>query len=245
MVHRNGLRLLKLVNTLLDFSRIEAGRVRAALPSRPTSPPTPRISPALPLGLRARRTRLVVDCRAAAAAGLCRSRHVGEDRPQPALQRVQVHASTARSRSRLPVDSGRAGTDLSSDDTGVGIPAQRTAAHFERFHRVEGQRGRTHGRHRHRPRAGQRTGAAARRTRSSREPYRGRHHVTRRHTARHRAPAGRTGIAATAGAPRRKAAPRPPSWRKRCAGCRSGCDRPTAEPGMLDASSALASARRQ
>src|SRR5262245_19414132 len=29
MVHRNGRRLLKLVNTLLDFSRIEVGRVRA------------------------------------------------------------------------------------------------------------------------------------------------------------------------------------------------------------------------
>ncbi len=34
VVHRNGLRLLRLVNTLLDFSRIEAGRVRATY--RPT-----------------------------------------------------------------------------------------------------------------------------------------------------------------------------------------------------------------
>ena len=32
-----------------------------------------------------------VDCRAAARAGLRRPRHVGEDRPQPALQRLQVH----------------------------------------------------------------------------------------------------------------------------------------------------------
>ncbi len=30
VVHRNGLRLLKLVNTLLDFSRIESGRVQAS-----------------------------------------------------------------------------------------------------------------------------------------------------------------------------------------------------------------------
>jgi signal transduction histidine kinase len=50
--HHNSLRLLKLVNTLLDFSRIEAGRVEASYGKRiwrhsprnspPTSIPRPR-----------------------------------------------------------------------------------------------------------------------------------------------------------------------------------------------------------
>ena len=45
-VHRNGLRLLKLVNTLLDFSRIEAGRVAGHATSRPTWPRSPPTWPA-------------------------------------------------------------------------------------------------------------------------------------------------------------------------------------------------------
>jgi signal transduction histidine kinase len=36
LVHRNSLRLLKLVNTLLDFSRIEASRIEAVY--EPTDP---------------------------------------------------------------------------------------------------------------------------------------------------------------------------------------------------------------
>jgi signal transduction histidine kinase len=42
VVHRSGLRLLKLVHSLLDFDRIEAGRST----NRLTSPPTPPRWPA-------------------------------------------------------------------------------------------------------------------------------------------------------------------------------------------------------
>ena len=92
LVHRNALRLLKLVNTLLDFSRIEAGRVaghlRADGPRR-----APRLSsPALPLG-RSRRAGLAlrVDC-----PPLREPVYVDREMWEKivlnlALQRVQVH----------------------------------------------------------------------------------------------------------------------------------------------------------
>ena len=79
---------------------------RPAGPRRPTSRPTSRRSPrswprasARPASARA--CDLAVDCPPLPRAGLRRPRDVGEGRPQPALQRVQVHASRAGSRSRF------------------------------------------------------------------------------------------------------------------------------------------------
>ena len=50
VVNRNGLRLLRLVNTLLDFSRIEAGRVRAAYEPTDLAAFTAELASNLPLG---------------------------------------------------------------------------------------------------------------------------------------------------------------------------------------------------
>ncbi len=55
LVHRNGLRLLKLVNTLLDFSRIEAGRVQAVYEPTDLADAHRRSRQHLPLGHGARR----------------------------------------------------------------------------------------------------------------------------------------------------------------------------------------------
>ena len=101
VTHRNGLRLLKLVNALLDFSRIEAGRMQIKS-SRPTSAQVHR------------RTRIAVPARqwrrracsskwTCAHAGIVvrtGSRNVGKGRDESAVERVQVHVLRGRSRSR-------------------------------------------------------------------------------------------------------------------------------------------------
>ena len=88
--HRNSLRLLKLVNSLLDFSRIEAGRSRRAS-NRPTSPNSQRnshpISNPRPREPDWRCGSIARPCR----AGLCRPGHVGKDCPQSSLERIQIH----------------------------------------------------------------------------------------------------------------------------------------------------------
>ena len=71
-----------------------------------------------------------------------RSGDVGEDRPQPALERVEVHVSGRRR--RPAVGSSATACRSAVRDTGVGIAAADVPRIFERFHRVEGASARTH-----------------------------------------------------------------------------------------------------
>ena len=105
------------------------GRARAG---RASSPPTwPRSRPSWRARFRsavgARRARADGRLPAARRAGLRRPRHVGEDRPQPALQRAQVHVRGRHRGARCARD-GDARRARRCSDTGVGIPAARAAA---------------------------------------------------------------------------------------------------------------------
>ena len=91
VISRNGLRLGRLVNTLLDFSRLEAGRMQASYRTGRPRAGDRRAGQRLPLRRGPGRPGLRGRLPAAARAGLPRPRHVGEGGAEPAQQRAQVH----------------------------------------------------------------------------------------------------------------------------------------------------------
>jgi GAF domain-containing protein len=62
LVHRNSLRLLRLVNTLLDFSRIEAGRVQASYEPVDLSSYTAELASVFRAAVEKAGLKLTVDC---------------------------------------------------------------------------------------------------------------------------------------------------------------------------------------
>jgi signal transduction histidine kinase len=141
VAHRNSLRLLSLVNSLLDFSRLEAGRLELAF--EPTD--LPRLAGDLVSLFRS----------AAERAGLALVAHV-EPLPGPVwldrdmiekvvlnlLSNAFKHTFTGSITVGVRAVDGSA--ELTVTDTGVGIPAEELPRVFDRFYRVHGTAARTH-----------------------------------------------------------------------------------------------------
>ncbi len=134
LVHRNVLRLLKLVNALLDFSRAEAGRMRAEF--RPTD--VCRLTSELAGTFREATERagleLVVACSAPAGEEV----YIDRDLWERIVLNLVSNAFKATLRGRItvelsPVDGG---IELAVCDTGTGIPPEELGRLFQRFHRV-------------------------------------------------------------------------------------------------------------
>jgi len=142
-VLRNGHRLLKLVNTLLDFSRIEAGRMHAKFrPVVNLAAITVDLC-SLFRSLCARAAlEYVVDCQP-----LHQEVYVDLEMWEQIVTNLLGNAFKYTLRGSIRVElaesSDGAGMTLRVCDTGCGIPESELGHIFERFYRVSGSKGRT------------------------------------------------------------------------------------------------------
>ncbi len=140
IVHRNGLRLLKLVNSLLDFSRIEAGKTQANLEAVDLARVTADLASNFRSAMDKAGLRFHVDCRPLSAPVL-----VDRDMWEKIVLNLLSNAFKFTLEGEVSVDLTERDSMalLSVRDTGTGIPAAELPKLFERFHRVEGARGRS------------------------------------------------------------------------------------------------------
>ncbi len=141
VVNRNGLRLLRLVNTLLDFSRIEAGRVRAVYQLTDLAVFTAELASVFRAAVERAGLRLEVDCPPLGAPAFV-DRDMWEKIVLNLLSNAFKFTFTGEIAVTLRQVDGA--VELRVRDSGTGIPAEEVPRLFERFHRVESSRGRTH-----------------------------------------------------------------------------------------------------
>ena len=141
LAYRNGLRMLKLVNALLDFSRIEAGRMTARFERTDLAGLTADLAGAFRSACESAGLRLHVSCEPAAHETYV-DREMWEKIVLNLLSNAFKFTFDGGIEVRLADDGDRA--VLTVRDSGVGIPPGEMPRLFERFHRVEGTRARTH-----------------------------------------------------------------------------------------------------
>jgi PAS domain S-box-containing protein len=141
VAHRSAMRMLRLVNTLLDFSRIEAGREQALYEPTDVGAYTADLASAFRSLVEAGGVRLVVDCPAGIADGFV-DRAMWEKVVFNLLSNAFKHTFAGEIRVRVARSDEQ--IVLSVADTGTGIAAVELPHLFERFHRVGNARARTH-----------------------------------------------------------------------------------------------------
>jgi PAS domain S-box-containing protein len=142
VAQRNSQRLLKLVNTLLDFSRIEAGRANADFQPTDLSGFTAELVSNFHSATEKAGLKLEIDCEP-----LPQRVPVDRDMWEKIVFNLVSNAFKFTFEGSISVrmhaaDDGKS-AELVVRDTGVGIPPHEVPKLFERFHRVENQKSRS------------------------------------------------------------------------------------------------------
>jgi len=141
MAHRNSLRLLKLVNTLLDFSRFEAGRTQASYEATDLAVYTVELASTFRSAIEKAGLSLIADCPA-----LPEPIYVDRDMWEKIVLNLLSNAFKHTFEGSISVTLRWRGdyAELAVADSGVGIPQEARGRVFERFQRLKEAKSRTH-----------------------------------------------------------------------------------------------------
>ncbi len=141
MLHRNGVRLLKLVNGLLDFVRIEAGRLHATFEPTDLSLMTAQLASVFRSAIERAGLRLVIDC-----PPLPEPVYLDREMWEKITLNLLSNAlkSTFEGEIRVSVSRNGEQAQVKIADTGTGISESDLPRLFQRFQRLEGARRRSH-----------------------------------------------------------------------------------------------------
>jgi PAS domain S-box-containing protein len=141
VISRNGLRLGRLVNTLLDFSRIEAGRMQASYEPADLAQVTAELASVFRSAVDRAGLAFEVDCQP-----LPEPVHLDRSMWEKVMLNLLSNAVkfTFEGGIRVAVRAEDGQAVVTVADTGIGVPAQEMPRLFERFHRIENARARSH-----------------------------------------------------------------------------------------------------
>jgi signal transduction histidine kinase len=141
LMRRNALRLQKLVNTLLEFSRVQAGRAHADFVPTDLSVLTAELAGSFRSTVEAGGVELAVDCPPLAAPV-----YIDPSMWEKIVLNLLSNAFKFTFEGRITVATRILGDSavVCVSDTGSGIAAAELPRLFERFHRIAGGRSRTH-----------------------------------------------------------------------------------------------------
>ena len=139
-IWRNGLRLTKLVNTLLDFSRIEAGRAQARYEPVDFAAVTAELASVFRSAIERAGLVFSVDCEP-----MGEPVYVDRDMWEKVILNLLSNALKFTFDGSISVTARREGAEavIVVTDTGIGVPAAEMPRLFERFRRIENARARS------------------------------------------------------------------------------------------------------